>query len=117
MLLILIHLKKLCSEAAHVYSLPTEVTTRPAKPTVPTIPAPTLPEAAPDPLHFPPPPTELGKFRETITKQTLTETVVTRHTSNQKGQFPVITEVFIVSIQLQQLIKQLTKIVFRACWL
>lgn len=45
-------------------------------------------------LQFPPPPTELGRFRETITKNTLTETVVTRLTSNQRGQPPVITEVF-----------------------
>ena len=45
-------------------------------------------------LQFPPPPTELGRFRETITKNTMTETVVTRLTSNQKGQRPVITEVF-----------------------
>lgn len=44
-------------------------------------------------LQFPPAPTELGRFRETITKNTLTETVVTRVTCNQKGQLPVITEV------------------------
>jgi protein scribble len=44
-------------------------------------------------LEFPPPPTELGRFRESITKNTLTETVVTRVTTNQKGQRPVITEV------------------------
>ncbi|XP_057369506.1 protein lap4-like [Daphnia carinata] len=43
-------------------------------------------------LQFPPPPTELGRFRESITKNTLTETVVTRVTTNQKGQRPVITE-------------------------
>lgn len=47
-------------------------------------------------LQFPPPPTELGRFRETITKNTLTETVVTRLTSNQRGQPPVITEVSII---------------------
>jgi len=80
------------SESANIYSQPAEVTPRCAEPSIPTIPAPALPEATPNPLHFPHPPTELGKFRETITKQTLTETVVTRHTSNQKGQFPVITE-------------------------
>ena len=44
-------------------------------------------------LQFPPPPTELGRFRETITKQTLTETIVTRLTNNQRGKLPVITEV------------------------
>ncbi len=46
-------------------------------------------------LQFPPAPTELGRFRESITKNTLTETVVTRLTTNQKGQRPVITEVFL----------------------
>lgn len=44
-------------------------------------------------LQFPPPPTELGRFRETITKQTLTETIVTRLTNNQRGKLPIITEV------------------------
>ena len=44
-------------------------------------------------LQFPPPPTDLGRFRETITKQTLTETIVTRLTNNQPGKLPVITEV------------------------
>lgn len=48
-------------------------------------------------LQFPPPPTELGRFRESITKNTLTETVVTRVTTNQKGQRPVITEVLTTS--------------------
>ena len=92
------------------YSQPTEVPSSPPSnsnrrrlphsnpPTLdlPMVPAPTLgpyPEEKIAGLQFPPPPKELGKFRETITKQTLTETVVTRHTSNQKNRLPVITEV------------------------
>lgn len=34
-------------------------------------------------LQFPPPPTNLGKVTETITKSTFTETVVTRVTDNK----------------------------------
>ena len=45
-------------------------------------------------LQFPPAPTEPGQFRETITKQTLTETVIARHTRNQKDTYPIIIEVW-----------------------
>ena len=42
---------------------------------------------------FPEPPTQLGKVTETITKSTLTETIVTRVTNNRLGALPVIIEV------------------------
>lgn len=43
-------------------------------------------------VNFPPAPTTIGKVTETITKSTLTETVVTRVTDNHLVQ-PIITEV------------------------
>lgn len=46
----------------------------------------------PGDVNFPPAPTTLGKVTETITKSTLTETVVTRVTDNQLVQ-PLIIEV------------------------
>lgn len=52
-----------------------------------------LTESETNDLEFPPPPTEIGKFRETITKQTLTEQVVVRETNNMPGRLPVIVEV------------------------
>lgn len=42
---------------------------------------------------FPEPPTQLGKVTETITKSTLTETIVTRVTNNRLGALPIIIEV------------------------
>lgn len=50
------------------------------------------PETLPGDVNFPPAPTTLGKVTETITKSTLTETVVTRVTDNQLVQ-PLIIEV------------------------
>lgn len=50
------------------------------------------PDALPGDVSFPPAPTTLGKVTETITKSTLTETVVTRVTDNQLVQ-PLIIEV------------------------
>lgn len=44
-------------------------------------------------LIFPAPPTQLGKVTETITKSTLTETIVTRVTNNKLGALPIIIEV------------------------
>jgi protein scribble len=45
-------------------------------------------------LQFPAPPTQLGRVTETITKSTLTETIVTRVTNNRLGALPIIIEVF-----------------------
>lgn len=50
------------------------------------------PDTLPGDVNFPPAPTSLGKVTETITKSTLTETVVTRVTDNQLVQ-PLIIEV------------------------
>lgn len=50
------------------------------------------PDNLPGDVNFPPAPTTLGKVTETITKSTLTETVVTRVTENQLMQ-PLIIEV------------------------
>lgn len=50
------------------------------------------PDTLPGDVSFPPAPTTLGKATETITKSTLTETVVTRVTDNQLVQ-PLIIEV------------------------
>lgn len=50
------------------------------------------PDTLPGDVNFPPAPTTLGKVTETITKSTLTETVVTRVTDNQLMQ-PLIIEV------------------------
>lgn len=50
------------------------------------------PDNLPGDVNFPPAPTTLGKVTETITKSTLTETVVTRVTENQLVP-PVIIEV------------------------
>jgi len=50
------------------------------------------PDTLPGDVSFPPAPTTLGKVTETITKSTLTETVVTRVTDNQLVQ-PLIIEV------------------------
>lgn len=50
------------------------------------------PDNLPGDVNFPPAPTTLGKVTETITKSTLTETVVTRVTDNHLVQ-PVIIEV------------------------
>ena len=44
-------------------------------------------------LNFPAVPTQLGKVTETITKSTLTETIVTRITNNKLGALPIIIEV------------------------
>nr|XP_045596053.1 protein scribble homolog isoform X4 [Procambarus clarkii] len=41
---------------------------------------------------FPPPPTKLGKVKETITKSTLTETVVTRITDNKLAPVALVVE-------------------------
>jgi len=43
-------------------------------------------------LNFPAVPTQLGKVTETITKSTLTETIVTRVTNNKLGALPIIIE-------------------------
>ncbi|XP_071512746.1 protein lap4-like isoform X5 [Panulirus ornatus] len=43
-------------------------------------------------MAFPPPPTKLGKATETITKSTLTETVVTRITDNSLAPVPLVVE-------------------------
>lgn len=50
-------------------------------------------------LEFPPVPTQLGQVTETITKSTLTETIVTRVTNNRLGALPIIIEVSCHSIQ------------------
>lgn len=50
------------------------------------------PDTLPGDVNFPPAPTTLGKVTETVTKSTLTETVVTRVTDNQLVQ-PLIIEV------------------------
>lgn len=50
------------------------------------------PDNLPRDINFPPAPTSIGKVTETITKSTLTETVVTRVTDNELVQ-PVIIEV------------------------
>lgn len=50
------------------------------------------PDTLPGDVNFPPAPTTLGTVTETITKSTLTETVVTRVTDNQLVQ-PLIIEV------------------------
>ena len=44
-------------------------------------------------MGLPPPPTKLGKVTETVTKSTLTETVVTRITDNQLAPVPLVVEV------------------------
>lgn len=45
-------------------------------------------------FQFPAVPTQLGKVTETITKSTLTETIVTRVTNNKLGALPIIIEVY-----------------------
>ena len=44
-------------------------------------------------MAFPPPPTKVGAVTESITKSTLTETVVTRITDNQLAEVPLVVEV------------------------
>lgn len=44
-------------------------------------------------VDFPPPPTKLGKMKETIVKSTLTETVLTRITDNKLAPEPLVVEV------------------------
>ncbi|XP_068208931.1 protein lap4-like isoform X3 [Palaemon carinicauda] len=43
-------------------------------------------------MAFPPPPTKVGLVTESITKSTLTETVVTRITDNQLAEMPLVVE-------------------------
>lgn len=50
-------------------------------------------EHSPMGMPFPPPPTKLGKSTETITKSTLTETVLTRITDNKLADMPLVVEV------------------------
>ncbi|KAL6446025.1 hypothetical protein ACFW04_001000 [Cataglyphis niger] len=54
------------------------------------------PDTLPGDVSFPPAPTTLGKVTETITKSTLTETVVTRVTDNQLMQPLIIEDVILV---------------------
>ncbi|XP_072759333.1 protein lap4 isoform X3 [Anoplolepis gracilipes] len=54
------------------------------------------PDTLPGDVNFPPAPTTLGKVTETITKSTLTETVVTRVTDNQLVQPLIIEDVILV---------------------
>ncbi|XP_076239706.1 scribble planar cell polarity protein isoform X7 [Calliopsis andreniformis] len=54
------------------------------------------PDNIPGDVNFPPAPTTLGKVTETITKSTLTETVVTRVTENQMIQPVIIEDVVLV---------------------
>ncbi|GAB1860132.1 Protein lap4 [Camponotus japonicus] len=54
------------------------------------------PDTLPGDVSFPPAPTTLGKVTETITKSTLTETVVTRVTDNQLVQPLIIEDVILV---------------------
>ncbi|XP_076629824.1 scribble planar cell polarity protein isoform X2 [Colletes latitarsis] len=54
------------------------------------------PDSLPGDVNFPPAPTTLGKVTETITKSTLTETVVTRVTDNQSVQPVIIEDVVLV---------------------
>ncbi|EZA58536.1 Protein lap4 [Ooceraea biroi] len=54
------------------------------------------PETLPGDVSFPPAPTTLGKVTESITKSTLTETVVTRVTDNQLVQPLIIEDVVLV---------------------
>ncbi|XP_012226059.2 protein lap4 isoform X3 [Linepithema humile] len=54
------------------------------------------PDTLPGDVNFPPAPTSLGKVTETITKSTLTETVVTRVTDNQLVQPLIIEDVVLV---------------------
>ncbi|XP_014469520.1 PREDICTED: protein lap4 isoform X2 [Dinoponera quadriceps] len=54
------------------------------------------PDNLPGDVNFPPAPTTLGKVTETITKSTLTETVVTRVTDNQLVQPLIIEDVVLV---------------------
>ncbi|XP_047500901.1 protein lap4-like isoform X13 [Penaeus chinensis] len=49
-------------------------------------------EDTPMGMAFPPPPTKLGKVTESITKSTLTETVLTRITDNQLAPMPLVVE-------------------------
>lgn len=52
----------------------------------------TVNTGAPDMPMLPPAPTELGKVTETITKSTITETVMTRVTDNRLSE-PLVSEV------------------------
>ncbi|XP_011691994.1 PREDICTED: protein lap4 isoform X7 [Wasmannia auropunctata] len=54
------------------------------------------PDTLPGDVSFPPAPTTLGKVTETITKSTLTETVVTRVTDNQLVQPLIIEDVVLI---------------------
>ncbi|XP_020284620.1 protein lap4 isoform X3 [Pseudomyrmex gracilis] len=54
------------------------------------------PDTLPSDVNFPPAPTTLGKVTETITKSTLTETVVTRVTDNNLVQPLIIEDVVLV---------------------
>ncbi|XP_018050047.1 PREDICTED: protein lap4 isoform X5 [Atta colombica] len=54
------------------------------------------PDTLPGDVNFPPAPTTLGKVTETITKSTLTETVVTRVTDNQLVQPLIIEDVVLI---------------------
>ncbi|XP_042875532.1 protein lap4-like isoform X13 [Penaeus japonicus] len=49
-------------------------------------------EDTPMGMAFPPPPTKLGKITESITKSTLTETVLTRITDNELASVPLVVE-------------------------
>lgn len=62
----------------------------------------TVQKAVPDVPMLPPAPTELGKVTETITKSTLTETVMTRVTDNRLVE-PLISEVNISKFRTQRL--------------
>lgn len=78
----------------------------PSPPPPPPSPPPTLParssstvghlplsESMTNDLEFPPPPAEIGRVGETITRQALTEQAVVRETNNVPGRFSVAVEV------------------------
>ena len=54
-------------------------------------------------FQFPAVPTQLGKVTETITKSTLTETIVTRVTNNKLGALPIIIEVYMKNLEIKNL--------------
>lgn len=82
----------------------------------------TVQKSVPDVPMLPPAPTELGRVTETITKSTLTETVMTRVTDNRLME-PLISEVIILLLKKKYKKKLHTKITHRlallfscCCW-
>lgn len=67
-------------------------------------------------MSFPPPPTKLGKSTETVTKSTLTETVVTRITDNKLADMPLVVEVRRAKPATNTITSGRGQLVLSQCW-